>query len=163
MDNSPFSKLSKEIRDTIYEYSLPDPQRVVDISRGQTPEVVITQLCRQMRVEAHQSSLTPYKLVHCSSTRPSRSKRLPLPRPSSNAFGSAAQERRRKLRRKLPTTAIPVPLEADDGRASSGFEHRSHSRPRSPQLLHATLASSQGLQNIRRTVEVPQKLSPTLQ
>ena len=62
MDNSPFSKLSKEIRDMIYEYSLPDPQRVVDISRGQTPEVVITQLCRQMRVEAHQASLTPYKL-----------------------------------------------------------------------------------------------------
>jgi hypothetical protein len=62
MDNSPFSKLSKEIRDMIYEYTLPDPLHVVDISRGQTPEVVMTQLCRQMREEAHEASLTPYKL-----------------------------------------------------------------------------------------------------
>ena len=62
MDNSPFAKLSKEIRDMIYEYTLPDPLDVVDVSRGQTPEVVMTQLCRQMRGEAHQASLTPYKL-----------------------------------------------------------------------------------------------------
>jgi hypothetical protein len=63
MEHSPFNKLSKELRDMIYRYTLPDPVHVVDISpRGQTPEVVITQLCRQMRDEAHQASTEPYKL-----------------------------------------------------------------------------------------------------
>jgi len=62
MDNSPFSKLSKELRDMIYEYAPPDPQDIVDISRGQTPPIVITQLCSQMREEAQRASSTPYKL-----------------------------------------------------------------------------------------------------
>jgi hypothetical protein len=63
MENSPFNKLSKELRDKIYEYLLPDPRYFVDLSRGRVyEEVLITQLCQQMRGEALCVWTKPYKL-----------------------------------------------------------------------------------------------------
>jgi hypothetical protein len=60
MDNSPFAKLSPELRDMIYDFALPDP---LDVSRRMRRKsnakhvLNLTQLCRQIREEA-----PPYKL-----------------------------------------------------------------------------------------------------
>jgi len=63
MENSPFAKLSKELRDIIYAYALPDPLDVLEISRGhKRPKVNITQLCGKMREEALRTPIQPYKL-----------------------------------------------------------------------------------------------------
>jgi hypothetical protein len=63
MENSPFNKLSKELRDNIYEYLLPDPRWIVDLSRGRVyQQVLITQLCQQMREEALCVWTKTYKL-----------------------------------------------------------------------------------------------------
>lgn len=60
MRNSPFAKLSKELRDIIYQYALPDP---LEISTGHARQKVnITQLCRQMREEALRTRTPLYKL-----------------------------------------------------------------------------------------------------
>lgn len=71
VDNSPFAKLSKELRDIIYAYALPDPLDVLEISHLDVPEdlrthdrpkIHVTQLCSQMREEALHALVMPYKL-----------------------------------------------------------------------------------------------------
>lgn len=63
MENSPFAKLSEELRDIIYAYALPDVLDVLEISSGYArPKISITQLCSQMREEAYRTLTTPYKL-----------------------------------------------------------------------------------------------------
>lgn len=60
MENSPFVKLSTEVRYMIYGYALPDPLEVLKIAKHNARlKINITQLCSQMREEAHRASTTP--------------------------------------------------------------------------------------------------------
>jgi hypothetical protein len=158
MDNSPFSKLSKELRDMIYEYTLPDPQDIVDISRGQTPPIVITQLCSQMREEAQRASSTPYKLsIGAPPDLVEESGyHVPLPTHLDRLLerGTANVHRLPFLFRSKPTT-IELHVVVVVGRGCGVCR-------RAPHLIRGTRRAQEKPRLLRGPVEAHQNLSSTL-
>jgi hypothetical protein len=127
MENSPFAKLSTEVRYMIYEYTLPDPLDTLKSAKYPVkPKVNITQLCSQMR-EAHRASTTPYLLSlagpdtllcmnGCCAGFPSKFREV-------LARGAAAFQRLPFLFHSKPTTIdIPMRLCTAAGRDSSFHE-----------------------------------------